>query len=79
MAIQYKIDSLDVHIFNYLECSCDITGTINNSIECEKNDGQCKCIETRTGLKCKSCKIGYFNSDLSNIKCESKHPKFSLF
>ncbi|XP_053315134.1 usherin [Spea bombifrons] len=40
-------------------CNCNISGTVNESIICDKTTGQCKCKPNVTGLRCDGCILGF--------------------
>ncbi|XP_076086554.1 basement membrane-specific heparan sulfate proteoglycan core protein-like isoform X4 [Mytilus galloprovincialis] len=47
------------------DCNCDSRGTVPNT-QCDPNNLQCTCKSYVRGLRCSSCKDGYFYLDQSN-------------
>ncbi|KAK3801367.1 hypothetical protein RRG08_059069 [Elysia crispata] len=48
-----------------LTCDCDSRGTLPNTF-CDPNTQQCQCKNNVQGLRCSSCRDGYFNLDRDN-------------
>lgn len=48
--------------FHLTDCSCNTVGTIENSVECTANDGECNCDEDAGyhGTKCDQCLEGWW-------------------
>ncbi|RUS87348.1 hypothetical protein EGW08_004890, partial [Elysia chlorotica] len=55
-----------------LTCDCDSRGTLPNTF-CDPNTQQCQCKNNVQGLRCSTCRDGYFNLDRDNqegcMKC----------
>ncbi|XP_042353016.1 laminin subunit alpha-3-like [Plectropomus leopardus] len=43
-----------------VECRCDLKGTLSGVGECQQKSGQCHCKPFACGLKCETCKDGYY-------------------
>ncbi len=57
-------------------CNCDLTGTVQNSSMCGIFNGQCECLETRSGRKCDLCADGMYGDPKNG--CKSNKFKFKL-
>ena len=64
-----------IYLSYNLDCGCDKKGTGRNGLDCDKNDGVCKCINDNiiSGGKCDACKKGFYD----HPTCTSKNCNFS--
>ncbi|KAM4770863.1 usherin [Rhinophrynus dorsalis] len=47
-------------------CDCNEAGTVNQSLQCEKIGGQCKCKTHVFGRQCDQCRDGFYNLQKSD-------------
>ncbi|XP_060145902.1 usherin [Globicephala melas] len=52
--------------FLCLPCNCDRTGTVNDSLLCDKSTGQCLCKLGVTGLRCDQCEPHRYHLTVGN-------------
>eukprot|EP00117_Sycon_ciliatum_P032228 scpid2548/ scgid25039/ Laminin subunit beta-2; Laminin chain B3; Laminin-11 subunit beta; Laminin-14 subunit beta; Laminin-15 subunit beta; Laminin-3 subunit beta; Laminin-4 subunit beta; Laminin-7 subunit beta; Laminin-9 subunit beta; S-laminin subunit beta len=53
------------------DCQCLISGTVNGDTTCHNVTGQCGCKDNTEGLRCNTCKDGFFNLTSGNTAgCE---------
>ncbi|KAM8945416.1 usherin [Pelodytes ibericus] len=65
----YNVQSTD-H-YGCQPCKCNRSGTINGSVTCQQNTGQCKCKPNVTGLQCDRCILGFKqHNPLGEESCE---------
>lgn len=46
--------------FIYLECECNVNGS--STLQCNRNNGTCVCLEGIGGARCDECARGYLGS-----------------
>ena len=49
--------------FFIIDCDCNVTGTVNDSKDCEKIGGQCLCAFNVITRTCSVCDYTYFGFD----------------
>ncbi|CAL1525836.1 unnamed protein product [Lymnaea stagnalis] len=49
-------------------CNCETVGTINQSTSCNQTTGQCPCKVNVNGPRCDTCKTGFYQLEIANVR-----------
>lgn len=66
-----KCDRCDANFYNFGQhgcqpCNCNISGSYENTPQCDSGTGECFCKENVEGRHCGECRPGFFNLDFDN-------------
>ncbi|XP_031846744.1 laminin subunit gamma-1 isoform X2 [Nomia melanderi] len=66
-----KCDRCAANYYNFgsygcISCECDVTGSLNNTPNCNVTTGTCTCKENVEGKRCPKCRPGFFNLAIDN-------------
>lgn len=60
------------HVTGCVPCQCNTAGTISGNTSCHASTGQCDCKSSVTGVKCDTCRSGFYGlSSLEPTGCKA--------